>query len=234
MHASNTRAAAGVPYRGLPAHRNDLCMSTHHDERSACGCGAAPGVCREPGVVRAAVALLDQCTAFIAGVSDGVYTAESATIRGGSIGKHIRHVLDHFDAILVGVEAAAVIDYDHRERDVPMESRRPLALEGVERTRRRVASLTPSQLCGPARIRIMLAAGGDQAELGTTIARELAFATHHAVHHQAMMKAIAAEHGLAAAAEFGRAASTLHHDHRHDHGAAVAVGVAPALEGPTG
>jgi hypothetical protein len=48
--------------------------------------------------------------------------------------------------------------------------------------------------------------------LGSTLARELAFASHHAIHHHAMMKAIAQEHGQAAESGFGVAPSTLNHE----------------------
>lgn len=178
-----------------------------------CACAAGHAPCRGPeSVIRAAVALLDQCSAFIRDLPDPVYTAESRTLKGGTIGKHIRHLVDHYEAILVGVEADAVIDYDHREREVPMESRRAAALENVERARRRLAELAGPRLDGPARIRVMLAADGAETELHTTIAREVAFATHHAVHHHAMIKAIAEEHGVSPAPEFGRAPSTLHHE----------------------
>lgn len=181
------------------------------------------------GVVGAALALLEQCDAFIRLLPEQAYTADSATIRGGTIGKHIRHLLDHFDAILVGVEAEAAIDYDHRERDVPMELRPVAALEGIERTRRRLAGLMARPLDGPARIRVMLAADGSEAEFGTTIARELAFATHHAIHHQAMMRAIAQEHGVAPGPDFGKAPSTINHASRAGDG-----GPAPARGGLTG
>lgn len=165
-------------------------------------------------VVSAAVALLDQCDAFVREVPDTAYTADSRTLKGGTIGKHVRHVLDHYAAILVGIDSATAIDYDRRERDVPMETRRQSALENVERTRLRLGSLTAEQLDGPARIRVMLAGDGTEAELESTLARELAFATHHAVHHHAMMKAIAEEHGVNAGADFGKAPSTLNYEHR--------------------
>jgi len=63
------------------------------------------------------------------------------------------------------------------------------------------------------RVRVMLCADGQHAELGSTLGRELAFAAHHAVHHHAMVAAIAAEFGLSAPDGFGRAPSTIHHEH---------------------
>jgi hypothetical protein len=46
-------------------------------------------------------------------------------------------------------------------------------------------------------------------ELVSTLGRELAFATHHAVHHQAMMKAIAFEFGVEVEECFGKAPATV-------------------------
>jgi hypothetical protein len=58
----------------------------------------------------------------------------------------------------------------------------------------------------------MLTSDGVDAELGSTLGRELAFATHHAVHHHAMLGAIAAELGVATPPEFGKAPSTIRHE----------------------
>ncbi len=221
-------------------------MTTHPDTtrtRSCCGghaadTGLAPGRGAEAAVndavVLAALALLEQCGSFVGALPDTAYTADSRTIKGGTIGKHVRHVLDHYAAILVGVESATPIDYDHRERDVPMETRRQSALDGVEHTRRRLRGLSVAQLDGPVRVRVMLACDGAEAELGSTLARELAFATHHAVHHHAMIRAIAEEQGVAPAAEFGKAPSTLSYEHRVVTRPAGMTPVARPCEGSAG
>ena len=57
--------------------------------------------------------------------------------------------------------------------------------------------------------RVMLTAGGETADLRSTLGRELFFATHHAIHHHAMMKSIGREFGIEAPAGFGTAPSTL-------------------------
>jgi hypothetical protein len=56
---------------------------------------------------------------------------------------------------------------------------------------------------------------GTEVCLRSTIAREIAFATHHAVHHQAMMRAIAKElQAECLDASFGVAPSTIDHERR--------------------
>lgn len=172
-----------------------------------------------PAVAAAGLALLDQCAAFVNHLGDAAYRGESTTIKGGTIGKHVRHVLDHYRAALEpvcgsggGGGAGGTIDYDHRERDVPMETDRRAALGAIAHVRGRLAALCDADLARPVRVRVMLARDGSEAQLGSTLGRELAFATHHAVHHQAMVKAMAAEFGVDAGEQFGKAPSTLHHD----------------------
>lgn len=175
---------------------------------------AVPGATdRVEPVVAAALALLEQCGRFIGSVPDPAYTGPSNAMPGGTIGKHLRHTLDHYAALLVGVAEDRPVDYDHRSRDVPMESDRSAALAALAQVRRGLEAWSGPVLSSRVRIRVMLTSAGDEAVLESTVGRELAFATHHAVHHQAMMKTIAAEHGCPAPAGFGLAPATLHHDH---------------------
>lgn len=165
------------------------------------------------GLCAAAESVLAQCEAVILEVPDAVFTAPAETIRGGTLGKHLRHTLDHFAAACC---ESALIDYDQRSRDVPMETDRKAALARIALLREHVASVSVRGPEAPVRVRIMLNAEGAEAELSSTLGRELAFATHHAVHHLAMMKAIAGEFGIEIAGTVGKAPSTVHHEGQHE------------------
>ncbi len=176
----------------------------------------------------AAALVLEQCAAFVESLPDTVFTAEALTVRGGTIGKHVRHLIDHYRAAIdAAMPDAAPIDYDHRERDVPMETDRSAALGAIRAEQARARGLTPAALARPVRVRVMLSAAGEEAVLDSTVGREVAFATHHAVHHQAMMRTIAAEFGIQASVEFGKAPSTLNHE-RTRPGGPRGRGVEPA------
>jgi len=162
-------------------------------------------------IAAGADAVLRQCGDLVNAVTDDAYRSESRVLAGGTIGKHLRHTLDHFAAALAARDGET-IDYDHRERGVPVETDRAEAARVIDSLRSRLAEMRNAALDAPVRVRVMTDADGGEAELGSTRARELAFAAHHAVHHQAMMKAIAAEFGAHVAHEFGRAPSTLNHD----------------------
>lgn len=159
----------------------------------------------------AAEQVFDRCTCLIEAVTDDAFVAPSATIRGGTIGAHVRHVLDHYAALFNGVEAPPVA-YDRRERRLAMERDRAAARSAVESLRSRL--LSPALGAdSPVAIRVMTSAEGQEVELRSTFGRELAFATHHAIHHLAMMRAIASEFGVSLADNFGKAPSTVHHEH---------------------
>lgn len=155
--------------------------------------------------------MLDQCAAFVEAVPGHSYSKESSTLKGGTIGKHVRHTLDHFRAALA-FEQQGVIDYDRRERDVPMETEPTAALRAIEELRVVIRGLDSETLESPVRIRVMVAADGSEVELGSTLARELAFASHHAIHHHAMLGAIASELGVQVSPEFGKAPSTISYE----------------------
>jgi len=170
-------------------------------DRAAAGCAVA----------RSAIGVIGQCESLLSGLSDGAYSAPSRVLPGGTVGRHVRHALDHFVALLSGYECRRTVEYDRRERGVPMETDRGAALIALARMRDRLGLVRQPDMDAPVRVRVMLDASGADAELTSTLGRELAFAAHHAVHHHAMIKAIAAEHGHEASEAFGTAPSTLNH-----------------------
>lgn len=153
--------------------------------------------------------ILAQCAVLIDCVPAGAFARESQRVRGGTIGKHVRHTLDHYRALLEGFDAATTVDYDHRERNVPIESDQDAAKQAVALIRSRIGNLDEKALRREIRICVMLAGDGAETELDSTLGRELAFASHHAIHHNALIKAIALEFGVATPPEFGMAPSTL-------------------------
>lgn len=160
---------------------------------------------------QAAAAVLAQCEAFLEGLSDEVYGAPSARLMGSTIGQHVRHSVDHFAATLRAVDGEA-IEYDRRERRTPIEADLAAAAARVRELRGQMAGIAPGACGATVRVRVMLTADGGEAELASTLARELAFAAHHATHHHAMMASIASEFGASYPEGFGKAPSTLEHE----------------------
>ena len=164
-------------------------------------------------VTLAASGVLRRCSNLLCDLDDDQYTRASGVLPASTIGKHVRHILDHFAALLL-CEPGCAIDYDHRERGTPDETSRRAALARITECETALRNRVPSDDNGLVTIRVMLTADGGQTTLGTTMARELAFAAHHAEHHLAMIAAIAREVGAAVPADLGKAPSTLNHESR--------------------
>jgi hypothetical protein len=162
---------------------------------------------------RAAQALLQECAALLASLPTLVYTAPSRLLPGGTVGKHIRHLLDHVQAAADAMGAAdQVIDYDHRERETALESNVLVAIGMIDRLARHLGTMEASIADWPVRVRAMLSADGEHVTRASSLGREIAFAVHHALHHQAMIAAICREHGVAVDGAFGMAPATAAHE----------------------
>lgn len=171
--------------------------------------GYQPKVVPTQQVATACVRILSQCADLTRGLDDRAFTTPSNLLKGGTIGKHLRHTLDHLSAAVRCGEDP--IDYDHRRRGGSIETDRQAALAAMDKLSEELTLLGDADYDRAVRVRCMLSGAGEQAQVRSTVGRELAFAMHHAIHHQAMIRAIALELGNEAPEQFGVAPDTLHH-----------------------
>lgn len=181
------------------------------------------------------LAVLGQKRALLAALQPAQYTQPCAMVGGGSVGQHLRHSLDHYRKLFEGVAAAAppssssspaassssptitTIQYDVRDRGTAIESDLAAARREVDRLMAEVQALPDEALTRPLHAAFVLSAEGEQASLPSTLGRELAFCTHHAIHHHALIRAIASALDIHAhlPADFGLAPSTAHYQKSH-------------------
>jgi hypothetical protein len=193
---SGRNTITNAPRSGASPHGGDPLSRNH-----SCPCKVAA----------TADAILEQCAGFIGEVPPTRYATPSGTVTGGTIGKHARHILDHVRAALT-TPSTQPIDYDHRERGGCVETDRQAAQTEIATLRSIVQGLDEAAMNAPVTARVMLTGAGETADLRSTLGRELFFATHHAIHHHAMMKTIGREFGIEAPAGFGTAPSTINYE----------------------
>lgn len=162
-------------------------------------------------LLRASDALLDQLAGFVDGLSDECYAGPASCASGATIGQHTRHTLDHFNALLLKSGGGAVV-YDRRDRGTSVETDRAEAGRQIGELRAAIGRLAASRLGDPVRVEVLPMPGAAEVEIETTLAREVAFVTHHAVHHLAIIGMIANEFDVCCPEGFGRAPSTVAHD----------------------
>jgi len=156
------------------------------------------------GVILDSLHFLEQGTWVLKKMDDKVYECLEPPFEQGGIGRHIRHVLDHFALFCEGV-ADGEIDYDDRERNRMVEQSRLCALELFEVLREKMdvwREALPDLTRG---LRVRHNGTWCQSSVG----RELQHLINHTVHHYAFVAVILRLQGVAVEDDFGVAPSTL-------------------------
>ncbi|PWN31844.1 uncharacterized protein FA14DRAFT_127674 [Meira miltonrushii] len=180
-------------------------------------------------IVASLVQILDQPLAMLRDgtVGDQQMRAESRLIPGSTLGKHLRHVHDHYRVLLDSIESSSKrndggdegidLDYDKRTRVVPLETSAKSALQEFESTIDRIQRIFNRKQGQDASWDVHLdrhvrlsATTPAEIELSSSLGRELWFVCLHAIHHYALARVILVhELGLQINDSFGVAPSTM-------------------------
>lgn len=150
---------------------------------------------------------LYQLQAFLERLTPALYRYAFGPTGRQSLGKHVRHILDHYDALLAGAGAGS-IDYENRRRDERLETELELAVVRVAEIGAALPGLE-ARRSATLRLRYPVEGASDCLALTTSLPRELAFLTSHTVHHMALLGMMAEQLGVALPDDFGVHPSTL-------------------------
>lgn len=129
-----------------------------------------------------------------------------------SVGKHVRHIVDHYQSFHRGISGrgnGAGVDYENRIREPAVESEPDIAfarLEAVSDCLQRLRDV-------PAQQPVVLdyPTADTTIPIHSTVGRELIFLFSHTVHHMAIIGLLAEQLGVVPGNEFGVHPSTLRH-----------------------
>lgn len=176
------------------------------------------------GILRQKLGLIEALvTKFGAEEAKVVYKTTCPIVQA-SIGQHVRHSMDHLERAAHAATNAEEreIHYDVRTRGVADENDMDAAASRILRVEAQLEGVTSnpayiSVTSHPIRACFMLSGDSElEYNLPSTVARELGFAAHHAIHHLAMVRIIATKtvglSDLELPQDFGRAPSTVNYD----------------------
>jgi len=124
------------------------------------------------------------------------------------IGKHVRHIIDHYSALLaVASGAGGLLDYEDRNRDLTLETDRRAARNYLKETVQALRSLVEGPCANELDMRHNSA--GEHLVVKTSVERELVFLVSHTIHHMAIIGMLAEQAGVEVDADFGVHPSTL-------------------------
>jgi uncharacterized damage-inducible protein DinB len=132
-----------------------------------------------------------------------------------AVGPHVRHIIEHYEALLRHLDnpASVSVDYDTRERDMAVQSQPEITkakLRSVIARLERFAQQPSWQLDTPLQTCLQTGAAGQlQLTVPSSLGRELLFVSSHTVHHFALLGHYCKAAGVDLGHDFGKAPSTL-------------------------
>lgn len=127
----------------------------------------------------------------------------------GSIGQHVRHIIDHYLALEQSVETG-IVDYNQRHRDSNIEISPTAAKGSLCAIQGWLASITREQLEEPVKVRSEVSISETLSiECHSTLAREVLFVSSHAIHHFSLISVARSLQGHSVPQFFGYAPATI-------------------------
>ena len=164
-----------------------------------------------PELVMAAQDVLLQGLGLLFELHDHAYSHVAAAPLNASVGQHYRHVLEHFQSLIVGMRAGE-INYDARERNPRLQGEVTYASIATCDVLRALKRYSEETLARPCKVINSVGYGASKpSTFESNVSRELAYCIGHAIHHYAIVRLICHEIGVTVPNEFGVAPSTLRH-----------------------
>jgi uncharacterized damage-inducible protein DinB len=154
------------------------------------------------------VAVLRQLADVLQHSTDLQYTQKPVGVVPSNIGGHVRHSLDHVDALLAGI-ITGKMSYEHRQRGTDVEVNRRAALREIARQEEALQGILDWPLDHSIQLQLLMTANGPSVTVETSLGRELAFVLSHTIHHNALIGVMAQLLGVPIPERFGYAPSTL-------------------------
>jgi uncharacterized damage-inducible protein DinB len=152
------------------------------------------------------VALLEQGITLIAQIDDNIYSALTPISPRGSVGGHLRHILNFYQSFLRGF-AEGRIDYNQRERDARFELDRLYASNSIQNTIECLETLCHLE----PHDHLLVKTEDDSGWSRSSVLRELDVLQSHTIHHYSLIAMLLRLHEIEPGDDFGVAPSTLRH-----------------------
>ncbi len=124
-----------------------------------------------------------------------------------SIGKHIRHIIDHYTCFFMNL-AHAYVNYDDRPRVNTIETKTHRACKELSGVILRLSKFNPHQT-KPVHIYISATPDKDPVPAESSLQRELLFLQSHTNHHMAFIQLMLDSFGISVDSDFALAPSTI-------------------------
>lgn len=163
-------------------------------------------------LIKENIDLLQRFLNVIEVLGDSQYVSSDSSLFDSSIGAHARHVLDHYQAFIDGLERGH-INYDDRARDPVLEVDRVAVIQQFKYLMGELEQVQDVDRSIQVTMDIVSTTTTiESTQQQSSIARELTFLHSHTTHHQALVGFIMRVLNIAPLpAEIGLAPATIRH-----------------------
>lgn len=156
-------------------------------------------------------AIVNQAIELLDDLSISAYQKKLPPHFPSSIGAHIRHVIDHFSALVNGCTNSHV-DYNVRQRYTEVEQSPDLAITRLNHIKLWLENIPANELAKPLAVTSEIDVSCEHSTTcNSTLERELVFVSSHAIHHYALIKIMCAMQNKSIPEYFGYAPATITH-----------------------
>lgn len=149
-----------------------------------------------PDIIKNNIETLQSGAVIFNGLSDEQYTHTQAPYFSASIGKHFRHILDHYFCFFSGLQSGK-INYDQRQRDAKIETQRLHTLgeiqhliEDLKKLAEHYSGIATDHVDSVHPLNVILSTSPitlSTYPAESSLARELVFLQGHTTHHYAII-----------------------------------------------
>ena len=165
-------------------------------------------------IIQSNIETLEAGASIFNDLTDAQYTQVLTPYFTASVGKHFRHILDHYFCFFAGLEQGH-INYDRRDRNPAIETQRLYTLEKVrlliKKLRELSLRISASNTNCEQSLKVSLASSANNPETKpahSSLNRELIFLQGHTTHHYAIISTQLKLMEFPVDENFGVAAST--------------------------
>ena len=115
-------------------------------------------------------------------LSDEDYTKQIELINHQNIGKHVRHIVEFFQCLLIADE---IVCFDNRKRELLLETSIPYTLQIVNQIKDEIQTIDFNK-----KITLKQLVNQEILEVESSVGRELIYCIDHSIHHFAIIKMI--------------------------------------------
>jgi hypothetical protein len=156
-------------------------------------------------------AIVSQALDLLDGISLSEYQQKFPPHFPNSIGSHVRHIIDHFLALING-HGKGHVDYNKRHRHNKVEQFPCEAIEALETIAHWLNNLPEHLLDNPLSVICEVDVSSTHSVTSSSsLGRELVFVSSHAIHHYALIRIMCSMQNIQVPDFFGFAPATISH-----------------------